>query len=316
MSARRVATLTLNPAIDSACEADAVFPTHKVRTHGERYDPGGGGINVARVLARLGDAVEAIYLSGGATGALLDELLSEHGLARHPIAIADHTRMSFAVFEGTTGKEFRFVPEGPLVREAEWQAALDYCAVLDVDWLVASGSLPRGVPDDFFARLSRRLAAQGKTLVLDTSGPALAMALDEGGLFLAKPSRGEFEALTGQRFADARAVAQAAAAYVAAGKVQYLAVTLGHEGAVLASSQGTLRHAGLPVAAKSATGAGDSFVGGMVHGFLAGANAPTAFRWGLACGTAAVLSAGTGLCQPDDVARLFAQLEQSAFDVT
>jgi len=304
----RVATLTLNPAIDSACEAEEVFPTHKIRTFGERYDPGGGGINVARVLARLGDTVEAVYLSGGATGALLDELLTERELVRHPIAIHDHTRMSLAVFERKTGKEFRFVPEGPLVAEGEWQAAIAHCAALDCHWLVASGSLPRGVPADFLVRLRDALAPRGVRLVVDSSGPALAAAIEAGGLFLAKPSRGEFEALTGQTFASTAEIEAAAARFVAGGKAEHLVVTLGHEGAVLAHRGGTLAHPGLPVAVKSATGAGDSFVGGMLHGFLAGADAETAFRWGMAAGTAAVLSPGTGLCEPEDVARLFAQL--------
>ena len=94
----RVATITLNPAIDSACEAEQVSATDKIRTFAERYDPGGGGLNVARVLHRFGVPVEAIYLSGGPTGALLDELLDEAGLPRRAIPIADHTRMSLAVY--------------------------------------------------------------------------------------------------------------------------------------------------------------------------------------------------------------------------
>lgn len=300
----RVATLTLNPAIDSACEAEAVFPTHKIRTFGERYDPGGGGINVARVLARLGYAVEVAYLAGGATGALLDELLDQQGLHRHRVPIHDHTRMSMAVFERTSGQEYRFVPEGPLVSEAEWQAAIDLCRALDCDWLVASGSLPRGVPDDFLPRLARALAPRGTRLVVDTSGPALAHALSAGGLWLAKPSKGEFETLVGHPLAGAAEVGEAAMAYVREGKVRHLAVTLGHEGAVLAHAGGVIIHPGLPVTVRSATGAGDSFVAGMVHGFLEGDDAAGAFAWGMASGTAAVLSPGTGLCDPDEVRRL------------
>jgi len=305
----RVATLTLNPAIDSACEADAVFPTHKVRTFAERSDPGGGGINVARVLARLGEQVEAVYLSGGATGALLDELLVERGIERHRIPIHDHTRMSLAVFEQSSGREFRFVPEGPLVSGQEWQAALDHCAALSCGWLVASGSLPRGVPDDFYARLSRVTAARGIRLVVDSSGPALRAALDEGGLFLVKPSQGEFEALIGRRLATPADIGKAALAMVRAAKVAHVAVTLGHEGAVLAHAGGVTILPGMSVPVRSATGAGDSFVAGMVHGFLRGEDATGAFRWGMAAGTAAVLTPGTDLCDPADVRRLRAQID-------
>ena len=169
----RVATLTLNPAIDTACEVEAVFPTHKIRTSGERYDPGGGGINVARVLARLGDPVTAVYLAGGATGALLAELLEGTGLIPRPLPIGDHTRMSLTVFERSTGKEFRFVPEGPLIAAEEWQAALAECTALAAEWLVVSGSLPRGVPDDFIARLTAASEARGTKVVVDSSGAAL-----------------------------------------------------------------------------------------------------------------------------------------------
>ncbi|MDE2596103.1 MAG: 1-phosphofructokinase family hexose kinase [Sphingomonadales bacterium] len=300
----RVATLTLNPTIDSSCTADRVFPTHKVRTRAQRHDPGGGGINVARVLARLGCKVEVAYLAGGPTGALLDELLDERGLERHRIAIAGDTRMSLAVFEHDTGKEFRFVPEGPLVTASEWGAALEFCAGLDHGWLVASGSLPRGAPVDYYARLARCAGSHHTRLVLDTSGPALAAALDEGGLFLVKPSQGEFEALIGYKLTGPQAIGDAAMDFVRRGKARHVAVTLGHEGAVLAHAGGVVIRPGACVSVKSATGAGDSFVAGMVHGFLAGEDAAGAFAWGMAAGTAAVLTPGTGLCAPEDVRRL------------
>ncbi|HWU01567.1 MAG TPA: 1-phosphofructokinase family hexose kinase, partial [Novosphingobium sp.] len=287
-----VATLTLNPAIDGSCEAEAVFPTHKIRTHGDRYDPGGGGINVARVLARLGASVEVVYLAGGATGALLDELLVQHGLEKHRLSIHDHTRQSLAVYERSTGKEYRFVPEGPLVSEAEWRAAFDHCVGLDHGWLVASGSLPRGVPADFYGRLAGALAGRDMKLVVDTSGPALAAAVEAGGLYLVKPSLGEFEALTGRRFDGAQAVGVAAMELVQAGRAAHVAVTMGHEGAVLAHAGGVevvpaVDVAALGMAVQSATGAGDSFVAGMVHGFLRGEGAAGALRWGMAAGTAA-----------------------------
>ena len=304
----RVATLTLNPTIDAASEAEAVFPTHKIRTTGERYDPGGGGINVARVLARLGEPATALYLAGGATGALLDELLAGTGLIPRPIPIHDHTRMSLTVFERSTGQEYRFVPEGPLIAASEWQAALAACATLSAEWLVASGSLPRGVPDDFIARLAGMAASQGKTLVVDTSGPALAAALAAGGMFLVKPSRGEFETLSGKAFASAAEIGAAAQALVHAGKAQFVAVTCGHEGAVLAHAGGVIVHPGIAVPVRSATGAGDSFVAGMVHGFLSGADAAGALRWAMAAGTAAVLNPGTDLAHPEDIARMYEQL--------
>lgn len=305
----RVATITLNPAIDSACEAEHVSATDKIRTFAERYDPGGGGLNVARVLHRFGVAVEAIYLSGGPTGALLDGLLDEAGLPRRAIHIADHTRMSLAVYERSTGHEYRFIPEGPDVAETEWRALLGACFASPAEWVVASGSLPRGVPEDFFARLAAPLAAQGRKLVLDTSGAALRAALEAGGLFLVKPSIGEFEAWAGRRFSRHEDVAEAASALVASGKAQMVAVTMGAEGGVLAHTGGIEIHRGTGVVARSTTGAGDSFVAGIVHGLLLGETPAAAFHRGIAAGTAAVLHPGTGLCHPEDLERLLKEID-------
>ena len=303
----RVTTLTLNPAIDGSCETEKVVPTHKVRTSTEVYHPGGGGINVARVLARLGERVEVVYCAGGATGDLLDGLLDEHGLDRHRIRIHDHTRMSLAVFERATGKEFRFVPEGPLLAEAEWRAALDETVAAGSPWVVGSGSLPRGVPEDFYARLAGSLGGE-RRMVLDTSGAALTHALAAGGLFLVKPSQGEFEHFVSRKLHGWREIGAAALELVRAGKAAHIAVTLGHNGAVLAHAGGVERLDAIEVAVRSATGAGDSFVAGMVHGFLRGEDALGAFRRGVAAGTAAVLQSGTGLCRAEDVSAMLARL--------
>ncbi len=306
--ADRIATLTMNPAIDSSCEAETVSPTRKIRTFGERYDPGGGGLNVARVLQRFGAPVEAIYLSGGATGALLDQLLDTIGLARRTIPIADHTRMSLAVYERSTGHEYRFVPEGPLISHDECQAAYDAIFAKPCGWIIASGSVPRGVPADFFARLAAPLAAANAKLVVDTSGTALAKVMELGGAYLVKPSVGEFEALLGRKLAGHAEVAEAAGRLIAAGKAHYIAVTMGEEGAVLAHPGGALTHPGIKAVARSTTGAGDSFLAGIVDGFLRGEPLERAFHRGIAAGTAAVLHPGTGLCQIADVERLLAEI--------
>lgn len=303
-----VATLTMNPAIDSSCEAETVSPTHKIRTHGGRYDPGGGGLNVARALHRFGAPTEAIYMSGGPTGALLDGLLDLAGLQRQAVPMHDQVRMSLAVYERSTGQEYRFVPEGPCLSVTEAEAAVDAVLASPCPWLVASGSLPRGVGADFFARLTAPLAQQGRKLVLDTSGEPLKAAFEVGGIYLAKPSLGEFEGLVGRKFTGADEIGAAALELVRAGKAQMIAVTMGEQGAILAHRDGVVHHPGVKIAARSATGAGDSFVAGMVFGLLKGEAPAQAFRRGIAAGTAAVLSPGTGLCDPTDVERILAEL--------
>lgn len=309
----RIATLTLNPTIDGASDAPVVQHTHKVRTTNERFDPGGGGINVARVLARFasdgGAHVEAVYLCGGVTGPVLTGLLDRAGLRQRPLPIAGDTRISLAVHETETGKEYRFVPQGPELSEAEWQGTLAALDHLDCDWLVMSGSLPRGVPVDFYARAARTAKERGVRVVLDTSGPALATALAEpGAIHLVKPSLGEMEQFAGRPLRDPAAVREAAQAVVAQGGAAMVAVTMGHEGALLAHADGVEILPAIEVEVRSAVGAGDSFAAAMTHGLAHGLTPAQAFALGIAAGTAAVMTPGTDLCHRADVEALAARL--------
>lgn len=306
-----IVTLTLNPSIDGAATAERVRPTHKIRTTGDRYDPGGGGINVARVIVELGGAALPVYPAGGATGGVLDELMIERGLAFRRVAIAGHTRISHAVFETETGLEYRFVPEGPAISPGEWLEILAVIDGLDFDWLVASGSRPPGLPDDCLVSLVHRCRERGAHLVLDSSGPALAANLAVGGLALVKPSHGEFRALTGLPLATPEDTASAALDLVRAGKADIVAVTMGHEGALLATADGTLFRRAPAVQVQSATGAGDSFVGAMTLALARGERPEAAFLAGMAAGSATVMNPGTDLCRRDDVERLRAELAAS-----
>ena len=303
MAEARIVTLTLNPAIDISSETELVRHTHKTRTYNEAIEPGGGGINVARVLRRLDADVCALFLGGGMTGQVLDDLMSRAGIERRMIEIGDDSRISLTVVERSTGHEFRFVPEGPEVSAKEAAEALDAAASIPCDYLVASGSLPPGIADDFYARLSARVTARGAKFVLDTSGAPLKAALDAGGIFLVKPSRGEFEKFAGREL-SANEIAARAEGLVADCKVENVAITLGREGAILACRDGTTTSPAIPVEACSAVGAGDSFLAGMVYGFAVGRSAEQAFRVGLAAGAAAVLSCGSELAKPEDLKRL------------
>lgn len=307
---KSIATLTMNPAIDVAYEVGTVRHTHKMRTSGETYAPGGGGINVARVFVRLGGHARCFYLSGGATGPALDGLLDRHQLVRTRIPIHEPTRIAAAVLEHDSGKEFRFTPEGPLVSEAEWQSCLDALAEAQCDVMVLSGSLPRGVPSDFYAKVTQRLRPRGIETVLDSSGEALRLGIAGGGLRLVKPSSGELEQSLGRKLESVDELARAAMAIVEAGKAELVAVTMGHEGAVLARREGPTFCAAPDITAQSAVGAGDSFVAGMIHALLCGHDEIEAFRFGMAAGSAAVLTAGTGLAHVADIERLFATMPQ------
>jgi 6-phosphofructokinase 2 len=308
-SALSVLCLTMNPAVDLATETERVVPTHKLRCSDTLHDAGGGGINVARVLARLGSAPALLSLAGGPTGDWLRSRLTQEGLAATLLPITNDTRISFTVHESSSGAEFRFVMPGPSVSAEEWQACLDHLQALDTfpDVLVASGSLPPGVPMHFYARLARLCRARGARLVLDTAGAPLAAALDEG-VYLIKPNLRELRELTGQPLADAAAWQAAAAALVNDGRAQVVALTLGHLGAVLATTEGTWVAEPLPIDVASAVGAGDSFVGGLVAALQQRQPLQEAFALGVAAGSAALQSIGTGLCSREEVQRLLPQV--------
>jgi len=302
-----IATLTMNPALDVSFEVDRLYHTSKMRGGGERHAPGGGGINVARVFVRLGGNARCHYLAGGAMGAALDWVLDEHQMVKKRIAIAGETRVSTSVLERESGCEYRFVTDGPVIAEHEWRECEATLAEAQCDYLVASGSLPRGVPEDFYARIAAAANERGVRFVLDSSGAGLAQGLAGGGVFLVKPSIGELRALTGQPLEDDEAIAAAASAIVERGEARYVAVTMGRDGAIFASADGVIRRPAIPVEAASAVGAGDSSLAAMVYAFARDEAPADAFAFGMAAGAAAVLTPGTDLARADYIRRLYAE---------
>jgi hypothetical protein len=152
-----IATLTMNPSLDIATSTERVVPTDKLRCEPPRRDPGGGGINVARVVHILGGRATAIHPAGGATGSMFEELLAQAGVGRRMVQIGNPTREASTIDEAASGKQFRFVLPGPELTEEEAQRCLDELAALEPRpaFVVANGSLPPGVPDDFYARVAR-----------------------------------------------------------------------------------------------------------------------------------------------------------------
>ncbi len=303
-----IATLTLNPTIDVAYEVDRMFHTRKMRTKSEFYSPGGGGINVARVFVRLGGNARSYYMAGGATGDALDRLLDLHQLVRNRITIAGHTRVASAVLELESGKEFRFVPPGPTIQPVEWQACLDELENAQCKFMILSGSLPPGMPDDFYGQVAALMHRRNIPVVLDSSGPGLKGGLHEGGIFLVKPSIGELRQFTGQKLATPDEIANAAMEIVRSGQAAHVAVTMGHDGAVLATAAGQVILPAAPIEAKSAVGAGDSFLSAMLFAISIGWDMVEAFRFGIAAGAAAVMSPGHDLARPDNIQHLYQQV--------
>src|SRR5687768_5262371 len=111
----------MNPAIDVSTTVERVVPDRKLRCEQPRLDPGGGGINVARVIHRLGGNCVSYYTAGGHTGRLLRDLLDREGLDHHPIEIEGSTRENIAVTDRTDGFQYRLVMPGPELATAEWE---------------------------------------------------------------------------------------------------------------------------------------------------------------------------------------------------
>ncbi|MCQ8242342.1 1-phosphofructokinase family hexose kinase [Rhizosaccharibacter radicis] len=298
-----IGTITMNPTIDVAAQTQSVRPTHKLRTFGEREDPGGGGLNVARVVRELGGRALALVLSGGATGRHLEELLAEDGTPFQPVRIAGRTRISHSVTDASNGHEYRFVAEGPTVGEAEWRAVLDAIEALDAGWLIASGSLPPGVPADFYHRVAAVAERRNTPFVLDSSGPALTMGL-AGRVHLLKSSLTELEMVAGRALPTRDDQERAASDLVSAGRVAMVALTLGEHGAMLMLPEGPFWLPALNVVVNGTAGAGDSFLAGMVMALGEGRSPMDAFAWGVATGAAAVTAPGTAHPDRGTVERL------------
>ena len=308
-----IVTLTVNPALDISTSTEQVISGHKLRCSASRLDPGGGGINVARVVQRLGGRTLAVYTAGGPTGEAYRRLIEAERLPALVVPIQGSTREDFTVDETTTGKQFRFVLQGPGLSEPEWRLCLALLAdsIPPGGFVVASGSLPPGVPEDFYAQVARLSRQQGARCIVDASGPSLSAALAEG-VFLVKPSRRELGLHVGAALESPGSQVEAASALVADGSAEHVALTLGGEGAVLASKSGILRLAVPQVQVRSTVGAGDSFLAAFVLRLAQGRGIEAAFRAAVAAGSAAVMTPATELCRRDDVERLEAQLAASS----
>jgi 6-phosphofructokinase 2 len=236
-------------------------------------------------------------------------LLDQEGITSHTWTIAGETRENFFVDEISAGKQYRFILPGPRLGEFEWKECLKLVSALEPfpRFLVASGSLPDGVPDDFYAQVARIAKQRGARFVLDTSGPALAAAAAEG-VDLIKPNLREMRELTGSEPSDAYAWEVAARELVETGKATVVALTMGHLGAELVTRDEVLRAPPIPITPRSAVGAGDSFLAALIWRLASGASRADSFRLAVAAGAAALLHPGTELCRPADVARLADQV--------
>ena len=307
-----IVTITMNPTVDKSANVSEVVAERKLRCTDPRREPGGGGINVARAIRRLEGHSTAVFPAGGLTGRVLRELLNQEGITQDSVSTEMWTRENLTIFEESTEQQYRFGMPGPTLREAEWRQCLARIEVAErPGYVVASGSLPPGVPEDFYARVSRTAKDVGARFLLDASGTPLRQAASEG-VFLLKPNAREFAELTGQPLESERQQERLGLDLVDNGSCEVLVLSLGAAGVLLVTHDRVERIRSPSVPIQSKVGAGDSMVAAIVLGLARGLDVRAAVGFGVAAGAAAVMTPGSELCRPADVKRLHARLTARA----
>lgn len=306
---RKIITITLNPALDKSIVIHGLVPEKKLRCSDAVLEPGGGGINVTRAIHKLGGHSRAMYLAGGYTGEKFTELVKAENIQYKVFHIKEDTRENFIAVDANTNLQYRFGMEGPKVSEEEWMAILDAVQKEhDLEFIVASGSLPPGVPLDFFGRLAVIAKEKNAKLVVDTSGEPLKQAVAEG-IFLCKPNLGELSNLVGKERLKHEEIVPAARTIIEKGGCEVIAVSMGAHGAMLITATEHFEVKTPKVEVHSTVGAGDSMVAGMLMGM---AHHEWGMRdvlcYGVAAGTSATMGHGTELCNLETTKRIFEQL--------
>jgi 6-phosphofructokinase 2 len=304
-----IVTITLNPSVDKSSNVRQVRPEVKLRCGPPVFGPGGGGVNVSRAIKRLGGGSLAMMAAGGHIGRLLEDLLHHEGVEQRSFPVSGLTRENLIVYEESSGQQFRFGMPGPALAEDECGAVLSALAGLSPgpSYIVASGSLPPGTADDFYARVASLGKKLGSRVVVDTGGDPLLAAAEEG-VYLIKPNLRELRELSGSFEKGESHVISMAREVVSGGKTEAVVVSVGAQGALLVTGDEALRLRAPTVPIKSKVGAGDSMVGGMVLKLSQGWSLKDAAAYGVAAGTAAVMTPGSELCRREDTERIYKEM--------
>lgn len=305
-----ILTVTMNPALDLATGTESVVPGPKLRCDEPRVDPGGGGINVSRLVQRLGGETSAIVALGGANGQRLRDAMEREGLSVRVIPVEGETRLSLGVMDRSTGTQFRFVLPGPDLTVEDGERVLRALSEESAsgDFVVMSGSLPAQLAAGFPRALARACGPMGTRLVIDTSGEALSDLVrtpdPDTRPEVLRIDHLEAEEAGGRPMPQLADTARFAAEAVARGAARYVVVGRDSEGNLLASAEGIWFVRPPKVEVVSATGAGDSFLAAMTWALSIGTPPEEALRWGTAAAAAAVTTPATDLCQPEMIETL------------
>ncbi|MGP3594229.1 6-phosphofructokinase II [Vagococcus sp. WN89Y] len=299
-------TLTLAPSLDSATLTPQIYPEGKLRCSTPVFEPGGGGINVARAIAHLGGKATAIYPAGGATGEHLSALLADENVPTISVHTKDWTRQNLHVHVTSSSEQYRFVMPGAALSEDEFRKLEEKVLIIEAGAiLVISGSLPPGVSTNKLTQLLEAAQQKGIRCIVDSSGEALSAALGVGQLELVKPNQKELGALSGRDLTQPDDVRQAALEIVRSGKALRVVVSLGPQGALAVDSERCVQVVPPPMKSQSTVGAGDSMVGAMTLKLAQNAPLDDMVRFGVAAGSAATINQGTRLCALSDTQKIY-----------
>ena len=305
----RIFTLTLSPSLDSATLTAQIYPEGKLRCSVPVFEPGGGGINVARAITHLGGKATAIFPAGGATGEHLVSLLADEQVAVDTVEAKDWTRQNLHVHVESSNEQYRFVMPGATLSEDEFrQLEEKVLAIESGALLVISGSLPPGVKTEKLTQLISAAQQNGIRCIVDSSGEALSAALTLGNIELVKPNQKELSALVNRDLSQPDDVRKAAEELVKSGKARRVVVSLGPQGALAVDETGAVQVVPPPMKSRSTVGAGDSMVGAMPLKLAQGASLREMTQYGVAAGSAATINHGTRLCSLEDTQKIFKYL--------
>lgn len=307
---KKILTLTINPSLDVSSSTEEFLPRQKLRCITPMYNAGGGGINISRAIKNLaGDSV-ALLTKGGPIGEMLLHRMAELSIPCKAFEIKGYTRQNFAISEHTSGEQLRFVMPGPRLDAAEEKDLLNFISheAQYFDYVVASGSLPPAMAENFYGRLAEILADQDNDLIIDTSGKDLQQAV-QAPVELIRCNRWEFSHLLGRSVDTIEQALMAGRDILQKGRCKALCVAVGAQG-VLYIDHDKAFHAMPPkVEIVSMVGAGDSLVAGFVLMRARGEPVDQALAYGMACASATVGEPATGLCTMDKVDMLRDQVK-------
>lgn len=283
--------------MDLATSVEHVLAGPKLYCKAPQVDPGGGGVNVARAIRKMGGNPRALVAVGGASGQRLQHLLAEEAVAVHPVLVGGETRESLAVTDESSGAQYRFSLPGQILTETEGKQLLAEIsgAVSDNGFVVLSGGVAPGLGDDFPQQIQAAIAPRTERLIVDTSKGALARLIAEPSrpLHILRLDQREAEQSAGHALRSAGDSIAFAESLIDRGVAHTIVTSRQAEGSILVTQNARYVCRAPQVTVVSKVGAGDSFVGALTLALFEGAPPQVALQWGVAAAAATMGTEGT-----------------------